>query len=296
MTTKETFSKIIKFPYEGFIITVSYPKTFIDGLDMRHLINVEDMKGNAVIFDSEDIAQLLIELKNRADFAVENKRANDYAMPSVINQIGVGTDKANIKPKFHAYSAFPPATKENRNGSPFDSFIDFQTSGFEVSPDFKSYPHQPNFNNSRFFTKLEDGSILTPPTNAELTSALVHPTATANKKDKVCLKCNGDGYSMEAKRLKDLFYQEIQYKLTESDITALISAGCLKDLTHYHNGSGWVPNAGLEVPTLAQVRQHVQQNILALDSRAANVVIKNRMELYSLNAECSKCKGSGQNV
>jgi hypothetical protein len=112
----------------------------------------------------------------------------------------------------------------------------------------------------------------------------------------ICPACNGEGISLEAREFKKIFNQEVQYRLTQEDVNAMIFAGCLKDLTHFWNGSAWIVRKTFDKPTPEQVMEWAKADAVGLDTACINAITQNRLSAFGLSMRCKPCGGSGETL
>ena len=276
--------KIILVPFEGFLIHILFsPKVTLN----RFYVTLSDSTGERINHNSTTLDNLFFELKNRADWDKETKRANDYKMPSVINQIGVGADKtkftevsgnatqgtAPMSDYFKEQLGEPnaaPLSEENVNPPPFDKT--------DITPQ--------TFIVNKLLEGAQDG-IHASRTFAQGGSSLY---IKAHR----CDTCSGTGDSNEATRLRMIFNQEIKYRLTQRDVDALVNSGCLLGMTHTLHGNKRVLNPVARVPTPEEVMFLATKDKTLLSNRAIDVIIKSRLKFFNVPSECSACNGTSQ--
>jgi hypothetical protein len=306
MTTENIIQKVVEIPFEGLLIKVTYPQEFIEQTNTRHHVTVLDSQGMEVHFLSSNLPALFLELKTKTDWAKEGKRAQEYVMPSVIEQIGVGADAfVDYRPRFSAQFVNPPVvslapvvsflcdpvlervpkwanqpTEEKSGGSPIDSYIESHRAEHD-----------------RFVESLISASNDGLTTNTGPQGVALDPEAKYQTVSMCeCIVCNGDGYSVQAKQIKKRFDLELKHKLTQGDVLAMVADGCLKSLTHCHNGQEWVVNSALRTPTSEEVMAWAENDAIGFDSSCISAVVKYRLSLFGMSDQCQVCKGTGQTL
>jgi hypothetical protein len=115
-----------------------------------------------------------------------------------------------------------------------------------------------------------------------------------------CSPCDGEGYSPEAKKIADSWYNANQgykggwqHNITQDEVQALVDRSRLFDFTHTWNPEhGWVPREPMVIPTAAEVNEWSKRGF-GHDSINRMICVEQRCKRLGIETECSYCKGKG---
>lgn len=117
-----------------------------------------------------------------------------------------------------------------------------------------------------------------------------------------CPYCEGKGYSPEARRVSDDWYDTDRtgrqwcHNITQDEVDALLEKGRLIDLTHvFRRPEGWVPN-GKPKPTVDEVNawsRNPTRGGFGHDSINQMICVTARCKRLGIDRLCKKCEGEG---
>jgi hypothetical protein len=313
MTISQSEEKEIVIPFEGFMVHIVYPENYIHGKPSYFYVETGNGSGENVAVDSLALDDLFLELKTRADWGKESKRAAEYHMPSVITQIGKGTDKPVPSDIALSTVLMTDYFKEQLGGPlGFPELIEKEPKAYpEVHRAAGQVWGKTEF--SAVAEKENDKSVFS--SNGNKLKLITTGLEELGKdvgggipygqmfifqgkglyvKTKSCEVCDGTGYSKPALALLKVIQQEIQYNLSQREVDALVSADCLKSMTHYLSEGEWFLKSNAKTPTALEVMVLARKDEMFLDSHAINVIVKTRLKMFHVRAECSTCNGVGK--
>jgi hypothetical protein len=117
-----------------------------------------------------------------------------------------------------------------------------------------------------------------------------------------CAECHGDGYTADARRISETFYnfddrsQRWSDKITQDEVQALVDEGRLQDFTHtWTRETGWVRREDGYVPTAEEVNGAQRSHQLGIVHDAINryILIDARCKRLGIKSKCPVCEGNG---
>lgn len=123
---------------------------------------------------------------------------------------------------------------------------------------------------------------------------------SVNREAKDCESCGGTGYSQEAKKIADAWYDFNKTgkrwcdKITQDEVQALVDAGRLMDFTHtFERGKGWVRRGDLYIPTAKEVNDWEKGRGMGHDAINRSICIEARCKRLGIEKLCKACSGNG---